>query len=160
MNQESNARKKEVLERLKALYAAFSRKDIEAILSFFAPDPNVVVIGAAEDERVLGLDGIRKIWQRLIEEPVRIDVAITWHNLVCRETIAWFCLELRYTMQMDDEATLNLMTRGSGVMEKRDGDWLICQYHASRPTPALSTKYSLDYFSSNSGANCQVTKED
>lgn len=143
MSQDCTTTEQEVLARLRALYDAYSKQDLDEIISFFAPDSDVVVIGTAEDERVVGIDNIRESWKRSLDEPVHLHIKITWHSLTCRENVAWFSVELHYAVQLDEESTLNLSTRGTGVMEKRDGTWLLCQYHSSHPTPALPSRYKF-----------------
>ena len=124
------------------MYAAYSSQDLDAVLSFFAPDPDVVVIGTAEDERVVGIESIRDSWKRSVDEPLDLNISITWHSVSCRGDIAWFSVELLYAVNLDKESTVNLVTRATGVMERRGQDLLICQYHASHATPGLFASYA------------------
>ncbi len=143
MSQHCEATTQDVMKRLQALYEAYSRQDLDTVMSFFAPDPDVVVIGTAEDERVVGIEAIRTSWKHSTDEPVNLQISTDWHSVTCRESIAWFSVQLHYAVSIDKDSTVHLATRASGVMEKRGQDWLICQYHASHPTPSLFSSYTL-----------------
>jgi ketosteroid isomerase-like protein len=146
VSQDCTENEKKVLDRLRSLYAAYSRKDIDGVILHFAPDPDVVVIGACRDEKVVGVDSIRETWEHSVQEqPHDMHVEISWISVSCRETVAWFSSELHCTVPLDHESTLNLITRATGVMEKRGQDWLVCQYHASYPTPGVGARNVLDH---------------
>ena len=49
---------------VKKWFEAFVKRDIDAVLSFFAPDPDVVLIGTGRDEKCIGLAEIKVILER------------------------------------------------------------------------------------------------
>ena len=42
----------EVMDAVKQCFNAFAMKDLYAMMAFFAPDPDIVVIGTGGDERI------------------------------------------------------------------------------------------------------------
>jgi len=144
VSQDCMQKEKEVLDQLRSLYAAYSNLDIDGVVSHFAPDSDLVVLGANRDEKVVGLDSIRESLERSQGgEWRRMEIDISWISVTCRETVAWFSSELHCAVPLDAESTLNLITRATGVLEKRDAQWLICQYHASHPTPGVGARYVI-----------------
>lgn len=115
------------LDRYSQLYAAH---DVDGIIALFAPDADTVVIGTGADERYLGLDAIRGLFQRNFAESDTADVKWTWRHVVIVGSAAWVAAEADIHVRPSGVETI-VPVRWTVIMEKRGERWLWLHRHAS-----------------------------
>ena len=123
---------KDVMNAVKQCFAAFARRDIDAMLAFFAPDPDVVVVGTGSDERGIGLKEIRAIFERAFSQFDEASFKFGWHSVSVRGPLAWLAADVGLHVKASDRE-ISRQIRLTGVMEKRGDKWLILQSHDSVP---------------------------
>jgi uncharacterized protein (TIGR02246 family) len=121
-----------VMDVLKQSFEAFGRRDLDALLAFFSPDPDVVVIGTGRDEKGIGLAEIKAIFQRAFAQFSEASFQFGWHSVSVAGPLAWLATDVSYHVKAGDRES-SRQIRLTGIMEKREGRWLILQSHDSVP---------------------------
>jgi ketosteroid isomerase-like protein len=123
----------EVALTLKAMFEAYAKRDLNGVLSFWAPDPDAVIIGSGGDEKCEGINqfvrNLRRDWEQ--SDSVTIepkDVAVSMAG-----SVAWFVTDIIFHGKIGVD-NFAYPCRLTGVLEKRDGNWLFMQLHFSVPS--------------------------
>jgi ketosteroid isomerase-like protein len=130
---------KEIKYILEKFIEAISRHDLEDVMSFLAPDDDLVVYGAEPEEKRIGLDNIRKALEENWLDTDEMDITLNWISISAAENVAWVasdtCVEIKTYGQH-----LIFPSRFTMIFEKRLDKWLIVNGHFSFPTviPHLS----------------------
>jgi ketosteroid isomerase-like protein len=122
--------REEILWTLGELRAAMSQKRLEGVLSLFAPDADVVMIGATVPAVARGPIELRAFLERLFALPQTI--AWEWDDISISRAgdVAWLWLEGALMIDGRSERAYRI----SGVLERRQGRWLWCLFHGSEPS--------------------------
>ena len=120
----------EVTQTLKGMFEAYKRKDLQGVLSFWAPDSDIVVIGSGADEKGVGVaqftESLKRDWAQADITVIGVkDFAVS-----AAGTAAWFSSELSFHGTIEGKE-FDLPGRLTGVMERRGGKWLWVQMHFS-----------------------------
>jgi ketosteroid isomerase-like protein len=118
----------EVKAVLKAEAEAFSRKDLVALMSLWAPDEGVVFIDDTPEAPFVGPAKIRESYERDFKRFTIKSTEFKSINIGSRGDVAWFAAEI-VTLVEQPSKTFPLPGRWSGVLEKREGKWLFVQSH-------------------------------
>ena len=128
---------------LKKLIKSQENSDLESFSSCFAQDENTINIGTDLDEIWHGWEGFYYWMKHAIMN--KSDYKITDINtkifLSKGKDVAWYSQLLDTCFETKGEPFRIEGFRHSGVMEKRDGKWLIVQSHISVPDHSISDKY-------------------
>lgn len=132
----------QVNELLKRYYIALSERDIELLSDVMAHDEDMVNFGTDSDERWTGWSELEEIYRKQFEAITKYE--ISRHEQVVKlnpsADTAWFSEILKARVEaMDDIYELSL--RISGVLEKREGKWVIVHFHRSLPKEGFTVKY-------------------
>lgn len=123
---------KVVMNAVKQCFEAFARRDLDAMLSFFAPDPDVVVIGTGRDEKGIGFAEIKAIFERAFAQFNEASFEFGWHSVSVAGPLAWLATDVSLHIKASDRE-VSRQIRLTGIMEKRGDRWLILQSHDSVP---------------------------
>jgi ketosteroid isomerase-like protein len=123
----------EVTQTLKGMFEAYKKKDLSGILSYWAPDPDIVVIGSGEDEKVVGIGKYVESLMRDWAQAEVISIGVKNFAISAAGIVAWFSAEVTFTYRIQGKED-TLPGRMTGVMEKRNGKWLWVQMHYSSPS--------------------------
>ncbi len=122
----------EITQTLKGMFEAYKKKDLRGVLSFWTPDPDVVIIGSGYDEKGVGLtqftDSLKRDW-------AQADItAIGFKDFTVSSAgvVAWLSADMNFH-GITEGKEFDLPGRLTGVMEKRNGIWLWTQMHFSTP---------------------------
>jgi ketosteroid isomerase-like protein len=112
---------------------AYHAQDLATLLSFYAPDDDVVVVGSTKDEKCVGLTEIKEAYERDfgLSNPVLLE--FTWMSVSNMGPICWVSAECLAHASIEQEA-ISLPARLTAVLENRGNKWLILQQHFSFPT--------------------------
>lgn len=113
---------------LKAEADAFSRKDLETLMTLWAPDDGVVFIDDTPEAPFVGPAKIREAYERDFKRFTIKSTEFNRINISSRGDVAWFAAEITTVVEQPSK-NFPLPGRSSGVMEKRDGKWLFVQSH-------------------------------
>jgi uncharacterized protein (TIGR02246 family) len=122
----------EVMNTVMQCFDAFTKRDLNTMLSFFAPDPDVVVIGTGRDEKGIGFAEVRDIFERAFSQFNEASFEFGWHSVSVAGPLAWLAADITLHVEASDRE-ISRQIRLTGIMEKRGDRWLILQSHDSVP---------------------------
>lgn len=122
---------------------ANENKSLDLLKEVWAPDEDIVIFGTDSDEKLMGWKQVKNTFLKQFEnfEETYISVTDQNININCNGKTAWFSeiLNYNYTTADGDSRSFEGI-RFTGVMEKRDGRWLIVQSHMSIPYDSMEKK--------------------
>ncbi|MGB5925502.1 MAG: nuclear transport factor 2 family protein [Dehalococcoidia bacterium] len=121
-----------VVNIVKQGFEAFTKRDLDAVLAFFAPDPDVVVIGTGGDEKCVGLAEIRNIFERAFAQFEEASFKFGWHSVSAAGSVALLATDVTLYVKTSDRQ-ISEQVRLTVVLEQRGDRWLIIQWHDSLP---------------------------
>ena len=121
-----------VVNIVKQGFEAFTKRDLDAVLAFFAPDPDVVVIGTGGDEKCVGLAEIRNIFERAFAQFEEASFKFGWHSVSAAGSVALLATDATLYVKTSDRQ-ISEQVRLTVVLEQRGDRWLIIQWHDSLP---------------------------
>jgi uncharacterized protein (TIGR02246 family) len=121
-----------VVNIVKQGFEAFTKRDLEAVLAFFAPDPDVIVIGTGRDEKGVGLAEIRNILGRAIGQFKEASFDFGWHSVSRAGPVAMLTADVTLYVKTSDRQ-ITEQIRLTVVLEQRGDKWLVIQWHDSLP---------------------------
>jgi len=125
----------EVLTTVNNYLEAYQNRDIEAVLSLFAPDADQVHFGTGADEKRIGRDQIGFQVERDWSQTEALVFNITWHQISTAGPVAWIAAEGLGQGKAGGQV-FEFPVRMTGVLEKRGNEWLLVHSHVSLPSPA------------------------
>jgi len=132
----------EVTEILTHFVEAYSRRDMGSLSALLAPDPDVTFFGTGADEERVGLTEIKEQIQR--DWAQSESASIDWGRLSvsAQETVAWVAAHVTLKARASGKDMI-FPGRITVVMDKRDGKWLIDQWHISVPMSGQEEGHSF-----------------
>ena len=132
----------EVMAVMKQYNEAYAKRDMDAVLALFAPDPDVVIIGTGEDEKRVGLAELRTQLERDFAQSEAASIEFSWHSVSQAGSVAWVAADCVVRAEVSGQE-ISLLARVTFVLEQREGRWLIVQSHASLPAGEQSEGQSF-----------------
>ncbi|NLW35743.1 nuclear transport factor 2 family protein [Syntrophorhabdus aromaticivorans] len=123
----------EVIDTLKVFMRAYRDRDLEKILELFAPDPDVVFYGNGEDEKSVGLAGIKEQAEHDWSQSAAVSLEIKWTSVSMSGPVAWLAADLEILAD-GGGVEMSLPARLTAVLERRSERWFFMQWHVSLPT--------------------------
>ena len=123
----------EVMNVLKRFIKAYQNKDLASILKLFASDPDVVFYGNGEDEKSIGLEGIREQAEHDWSQSAAVSLEVKWSSVSSAGAVAWLAADIEIRAGVGG-MEMSLPARLTAVLEKRVSEWLFVQWHSSLPT--------------------------
>jgi uncharacterized protein (TIGR02246 family) len=120
---------KAVLDRVARAYA---QRDMDLLISAFAPDPDVVMYGTGADEKRVGLAEIEAQAERDWSQSEAARITYGWTSISAAGPVAWVASDSVFHLEGGGQH-FHLPARLTAVLEKRDDEWLIVQAHFSFP---------------------------
>src|SRR5712691_2790116 len=112
---------------------AYSRRDADAVMAFFADDADLVHFGTGADERRIGPVELRAQYERDFAQSDSIVVKRHWISVSARGPVAWATIEWSTDVRSGDQITVVPVIRATLVLEKRRNRWQFVHKHTSRP---------------------------
>jgi uncharacterized protein (TIGR02246 family) len=121
----------------KAIFAAVDRfmegiaaKRPEETLAAFSGDPDCALIGSEIGEEALGPAALRSFFVGMFARPSTFSVTWRSRRASINGDTAWFSAEVDAHMSSSDRSAPYRIT---GVLVRRDGQWLWQLYHGAEP---------------------------
>ncbi len=118
---------------LRRLVRANVEKDFATISALMAHDADAVSY-TIEGRKYVGWNGFVKDMQDEFEAVTQFEIPIVELKVWTRGDVAWFMMELdyiRYLGKGTEQAKMVLPLRETGVMERRQGQWILLNFHES-----------------------------
>jgi uncharacterized protein (TIGR02246 family) len=122
----------EIQSVLDQFSVSYGKKDIDALLSLFNADPNVLVIGTGEDEKRTGQDEIRIQFERDFCQSDKLTVEFENVAISEKDDVCWVAGDTNVYLTAEGRA-LHVYLRFTAVLTRKDGKWLFVQTHFSVP---------------------------
>ena len=121
-----------VMSVVKRWFEAFAKRDIDGVMAFFAPEPDVIAIGTGNDEKCVGPIEIKAILERAFAQFREASVKFGWHSVSVIGSVALVAADAVLSMKTSDrEITEHI--RLTVALQGRGDKWLIIQWHDSVP---------------------------
>ncbi len=122
---------------------AFETENMELFSKLVAHDPDMVSFGTDAAERCVGYQSLENSMKRLFEsaeesKATSRDRVIKVHK---SGEVAWFSEIWDQKGKAQGQPYAMEGSRLTGVLEKRNGNWVIVQIHASVPVSGQAIKY-------------------
>ena len=127
-------------EVIKALVVANATKDFATMSRLMAHDDDAVnyTIGG---RKYVGWAAFAIEMKQEFDSVDRLEIPIRELNVWTRGDIAWFSMELdyvRYLRENHGETGMLFPLRETGVLERRNGSWVLVAWHESTRSPAIT----------------------
>lgn len=123
----------EVMAVLNRFISAYHHKDLAGMLALFAPDRDVVFYGNGEDEKSIGIEGIREQAEHDWIQDASLSLEVQWSSISSAGSVAWLAADIKIHAGVGG-IEMVMPARLTAVLEKRAGKWFFMQWHASLPT--------------------------
>jgi ketosteroid isomerase-like protein len=127
---------KEVKEFLENYSKAYEKKDLTAIMAMIAPDAEIVFVDPGPKGLYVGQEQIKKSYENDFAQFKSLSTKYTWTSVGAKGDLAWFSAESISAVDIGEEK-LNVPARWTGLLEKRQGKWLLIQSHFSVVEPDM-----------------------
>jgi len=121
-------------------------KDRDKLYKYLAHDSSFFMFQPDSRATIYSFDDFQEYAERIFFDPrftaISSDIKDLRVNLSASGTVAWFSCLLDDMGEWDGRPIQWLNCRWTGVLEKRDGVWLLVQQHFSFPTDAGEEKSS------------------
>ncbi|MFO0794669.1 MAG: nuclear transport factor 2 family protein [Candidatus Brocadiaceae bacterium] len=124
-----------VIAVLSKFAEGYAKRDLEAVLALFAPDPDVVMFGTGADEKRVGLAEIKAQAERDWSQSEGASLTYGWTSVSAAGSVAWVAADANFKAKVGGQE-ITLAGRLTGVLENRGGKWLMVQGHFSLPATA------------------------
>jgi ketosteroid isomerase-like protein len=121
-----------VMSSLNRFIEAIASRDTDRVLSCFAPDPDLVLIGSGVDEKRLGLNELKMHFERDWAQSEAISIELGWNSVSAAGSVAWVAGDAIVHAEVSGQE-ISLLGRFTAVLEQRKGRWLLMQFHFSMP---------------------------
>lgn len=113
---------------------SYIKRDIKRLLACIAPDPDVLMYGTGADEKRIGLAGIQAQAERDWAQTDAAAFILHDPSISAAGMVAWASADATFKVEVGGQE-MALPARFTGVLENRDGQWLVAQAHFSLPAP-------------------------
>ena len=126
---------------VRMLFKALAERDLVTIEKLVAKDADIIAYSIG-GRKYIGWRAFARALQEEFATVTRLEIPITDFHVWTRDHIAWYAIEvdyIRYSGSSKDQTRTVLPLRETGVLERRDGRWLVVLWHESlqSPNPAL-----------------------
>jgi ketosteroid isomerase-like protein len=131
---------------LHAVIRANSEKNLDVLERYVAKDREVVVYSIG-GRKYVGWDEIARAMQEEFIAAERLEVSITELKVWTHGDVAWFSMELNYKRfegNGQGQKAMLIPLRDTGVLERRQGRWVLVNWHESLQEPGLNQATASD----------------
>ena len=118
-------------------------EDMELLSMIFAHDTDMVNFGTDAAERIVGWESLKELMQKQNAsfENTKITVKDQVIKVSKHGNTAWFSEIVDWDLIAQEQPVSLEGSRFTGVLEKRNGKWVIVQFHASIPVSGQAAQY-------------------
>ncbi len=123
----------EVTLTLRGMFEAYAKRDLNGVLAFWAPDPDIRLIGSGADEKSVGVNGFAKILRRDWEQSDSASVELSNVAVSTADSVSWFTADITFHGKVHVDSFV-MLGRLTGVLVKQGDNWMLVQMHFSVPS--------------------------
>jgi len=138
-----NAEKAAVKTVLDKVVELSEKGDIKLAEKIFAKDTDMIHFGTDAAERLVGYEAAIKSLeqQNAALEEIKITVRDQEIRVHKSGTVAWYSEIIDFKGKAQGQPFAIAGMRQTGILDKRDGNWVIVQTHSSIPVSGQAVKY-------------------
>jgi len=138
-----NAEKAAVKTLLDKVVELFEKGDIKIAERIFAKDTDMINFGTDAAERWMGYEALMKSLeqQNAAVEEGKITIRDQEIRVHKSGTVAWYSEIIDFKGKSQGQPFAIEGMRQTGILEKREGNWVIVQTHSSVPVSGQAVKY-------------------
>ncbi|NQV19755.1 MAG: nuclear transport factor 2 family protein [Armatimonadetes bacterium] len=138
-----DAEKEKVNAVLDICNKGWETQDLPVISNVYAHDSDMIAFGTDLTERFVGWEDLEKSLKEMFASFNDVTYEISNRTIKIGKSgdVAWFTEIQDIKLIVDDEKIELRNGRNTGVLEKRDGKWLIIQSHFSLPVEGQAAEY-------------------
>ena len=121
-----------ILNTLKRMWDMYALKDVDKIMSFYLPGPDLFVLGSGPDEKYIGPKRARAGLKRDFKQASQTKVTLANVHVSAAGRVAWLASDCTFYAKVNSQR-ISMTGRLTCVFEKRGKRWLIAQSHFSMP---------------------------
>jgi class 3 adenylate cyclase len=121
-----------VMATLNRFAEAMTKRDLDGVLGLFAPDSDLVLIGSGEDEKRIGLAGVRAQFERDWSQSDAASSEFGWISVSAAGSVAWVAADMTMHVIVSGQE-MSYPGRLTAVLEHRGDRCLFVQIHWSLP---------------------------
>jgi ketosteroid isomerase-like protein len=124
-------------------WRAISVQDLDLLSRAVAHDEELVMFGTDAAERWIGSSAFLSAEEQMMQafDVKRLDRRDETLQIHLRGGVAWFSTVFDLEISVDGEVANLTGLRTTGVLEKRNDDWVIVQSHTSVPVSGQQVEY-------------------
>ena len=124
-------------------WRAISVQDLDLLSRAVAHDEELVMFGTDAAERWIGSSAFLSAEEQMMQafDVKRLDRRDETLQIHLRGGVAWFSTVFDLEISVDGEVASLTGLRTTGVLEKRNDDWVIVQSHTSVPVSGQQVEY-------------------
>jgi len=123
-----------VLSILHNSLKAFQDRDVDEILSYFAPSSTVMIYGTGADEKRVGLEQIRYQIEQDLAQSESFDISFDWSLVASHGSVSWIAADVTISVKLPGyDDVMVFPARLTAVARDYDGKLLFEQWHLSTP---------------------------
>ncbi len=143
---------------VRMLFQANAEKDLSTMEKLLTKDADMIgyTIGGRKFVR---WNELARALQEEFDSVTRLEIPITDLHVWTRGDTAWYAMEanyIRYVGNGKDQTRTVLPLRETGVMERRDGRWVVVHWHESLQSPGLIGQQMADTLVDSGGSSSQL----
>ena len=134
------AQVKTVVDQLEQL---FETEDMDLFSRIYAHDSDMVIFGTDAAERFVGWEAVKESFQQSFASFENTKLTVKDQVIKVHQSgeVAWFSEIMDWDLVAQGQPVTIQGTRLTGVLEKRNGNWVIVQVHASVPVAGQAAEY-------------------
>ena len=129
------AEKTKVKEVLDQYLQMLKTENVDLLSKLTAHDADMVSFGTATNERIVGWEAMKEFMEIQFETTETAKISSSDQVIKIHDSgkVAWFSEILDWEIVVEEQSVKLSGIRVSGVLEKRDGNWVYVQLHYSIP---------------------------
>lgn len=118
-------------------------EDMDAVSQLMAHDTDMVTFGTDAVERWVGWEALKESVQQHFDALENVKISASNQVIKVHESgqVAWFSLIMDWSLTAEGQLVTIDGLRLTGVLEKRNGNWVFVQFHASVPVAGQAAEY-------------------
>jgi uncharacterized protein (TIGR02246 family) len=112
--------------------SAWAARDLEGLLSLFAEDEDVVLLGSDQRETAHGREELSRLLGYFFEQPIVYSWEWDRREVFAVDRLAWVVTE-GTIVEVGPDEELRVPYRFTGVLQERDDRWVWVLFHGSVP---------------------------
>lgn len=120
-----------VIGTLSDFMQVWESRDVDEILSYFAPSSTLSLYGTGADEKRVGLDGIREQLERDFAQSESLACTLEWNLVGISGNVAWVASDVTVYFKVPGYDEISFPARLTTVLQDYNGRWLFEHFHLS-----------------------------